>query len=266
MPRLVQLSRGLLVVAFSVLFIVGWQNDAIGGGMSFGEAVNKAGRQRMLTQRIVLTYCQVGLGVTAEVSTRRLHAAVRLFDAQLAELKDGVDDKTVRKAIGQVEAIWKPFKKIALGPINRNSAEELLFWHDDLLHASHKVVQLLQDRSGRAVAHLVNISGRQRMLSQRLAKYYMLKEWRFDGMTISQEMTAAHREFGLTLEKLRAANQNTPAINKELDDIALQWTWFEMALTLQKDQTYRLVVADSSETILIAMDRIVEMYERLSMR
>jgi len=263
LSEIAQVRYGLLAIVFVLLF-AGLNGVAHADQMQFGEAINKAGRQRMLTQRIVLAYCQAGLGVTSEESVRRLHAAVQLFDTQLSELKRGLDDHTVQRALAQVEAIWTPLRKIALAPVSRERVKELLFWHDDLLHASHKVVLLLQDQSGTGEARLVNISGRQRMLSQRLAKFYMLIEWGFESLTITQQLAAARREFDLALKQLRAARQNTPAIQKELDDVALHWTWFEMALTLQKDDAYRLVVADSSEFILNAMDRITRMYEQLS--
>ena len=44
----------------------------------------------------------------------------------------------------------------------------------------------------------------------------------------------------------------------------MQWTWFEFAIDLQGANTYRLVVDDSSESILNGMDSITAMYERLT--
>ena len=40
----------------------------------YGAAIDMAGRQRMLTQRIVKAYCQVGMRVTPEVSRAQLDA------------------------------------------------------------------------------------------------------------------------------------------------------------------------------------------------
>ena len=54
--------------------------------INYGAAIDAAGRQRMLSQRIVKAYCQIGLKVVPEVSRSQLTGAVRRFDAQLVEL------------------------------------------------------------------------------------------------------------------------------------------------------------------------------------
>lgn len=54
--------------------------------LSPAAAINKAGRQRMLTQRMIKAYCQAGLGVMPQQSREQIRNAVKLFDAQLREL------------------------------------------------------------------------------------------------------------------------------------------------------------------------------------
>jgi hypothetical protein len=232
--------------------------------LSLAAAINKAGRQRMLTQRIVLSYCQLGLGVMPEVSRQRLEDAIEVFDRQLAALEGFSPTPEVREALKAVERLWEPFRTVAEGPPSPEGAGRLLYWNDDLLHSSNKVVQLLQDISGEPYGRLVNIAGRQRMLSQRAAKFYMLQEWGFDSVTIRDELERARNEFVGALAALREAPENTEAILTELDDVEFQWAWFDNALTLKGDRAFRLIVSDSAETILTKMDEITLMYEHLS--
>jgi len=226
--------------------------------LSLVPAINKAGRQRMLSQRILFTYCQAGLGVMSDVAQQRLSESVALFDLQLAELKGFAPTLEVRDTLAQVEEIWVPFKEIARQPPSREGAKRLLFWNDDLLFATDKVVRLLQDLSDQPYARLVNIAGRQRMLSQRAAKFYMLREWDFDKPSIRDEMERARNEFSGALAALRAAPENTGEILAALNEAELSWTWFDHALTLRGDQSYRLIVADSTEAILVQLDRVTE--------
>lgn len=240
------------------------QTGSVAADPMLATYINKAGAQRMLSQRIVLAYCKVGLGIMPADAQRQLDSAVERFDRQLAELKSYTPTPEIREALETVERVWGPFKATAGQPVTRDGARRLWNWDEDLLYASHKVVRLLQDLSDRQSARLVNIAGRQRMLSQRMAKLYMLREWGFSTLTLQDDLEGARNEFDGALRTLQDAPENTPEIGKALDGVALQWTWFRNALDLVGEQPYRLVVADSSQSILARMDEVTGMYEELS--
>lgn len=246
------------------LLLLGFPLAGSAADTSLAAAINKAGLQRMLSQRVLRSYCQVGLGLMPEQSQVQLDSAVALFERQLSELKSVASTSQVQEALAEVTRIWQPFREVAQAPISRAGAARLLYLNDDLLHAAHKVVQLLQDLSGSSTARLVNIAGRQRMLSQRLVKFYMLQEWGFDTPTIQDEFEIAQNAFADALSRLMAAPENTPAIRKELDEAELQWTWFGAALSLRGEASYRLVVADTGERLLAHMHRVTKLYEERS--
>lgn len=256
-------ATSLWTLVSSAIFLVAVMGPALAQEMTLSSAINKAGRQRMLTQRIVLIYCQAGLGVMTEDSERRLTAAVALFDEQLTDLKVFSAGTEVRDALRWVEDLWSRLKVVAQAPKSREGAKKLLSASDDLLYATNKVVQLLQDISNMPYARLVNVSGRQRMLSQRAAKYYMLREWGFDSLTIRDEEERARNEFKGAHLTLLSAPENSDAIRRELAEVEVQWAWFENALTLKSERSFHLVVADSAEEILETMDRVTSMYEQL---
>lgn len=232
--------------------------------LNVATAINKAGRQRMLSQRIAKASCQMALGVLPETSARILEESIALFEGQLAEINAAAPTQQIRGSVAALAKTWHHYRAAASGPATREACPRLSAQSDEVLAAAHRLTLELQDYSGTPIGRLVNVSGRQRMLSQRLAKLYMVRAAGPDTPGLRDEMESARNEFAGALVLLQSAPENTPALRRELDSVALQWEWFQGAIGQDGGlASYRLVVADSSEAILRSMETVTRLYEEL---
>ncbi len=165
------------MVGFVLLGLLFVATDVV--AMTYGEAINKAGRQRMLSQRIVKSYTQMGQDVRYRVAEKQLKAAILLFEAQMAELKKFNKDAETQRALALTEKLWVPVKASVQSKVVKKSAKELRNNAEKLLISAHQVVLMFEDQAGTDQGRLVNIAGRQRMLSQRMGNLYMLQSWGF---------------------------------------------------------------------------------------
>jgi len=231
---------------------------------TLSEAINKAGRQRMLTQRMLKSHVMIGLQVQPVEARQQLRQAVMLFDRQLAELRDFAPTPQIGQSLQRVTALWLPFRKRILAAPDRATVQSLLEPNDELLRAAHKVVLMLEDVAGTASGRLVNVAGRQRMLTQRLARFYMLRAWGIDTAAVRSEASRAENEFQGALAELRAAPGNTRQIDEALKEARVQWDLFKHALDRRGKNFIPLLVAMTSEKLLQTMDRITGLYQELA--
>ena len=232
--------------------------------LSLSQAINKAGRQRMLSQRIVKYYCLVGLGIDVHDARAELRIAIERFESQMFELRASPGDASVTPALDRVEVLWRDFDGIAGASIHREGARRLAALGEELLMATDAVVLALEALSQRPYARLVNISGRQRMLSQRMVKLYLLQAWGLGTVTTLDQMDRARNEFRGALSGLQSSAENTAAIDRQLLRAVEQWQWLEGALRLGQQGTYFPgIVDDAAEKTLIIMERLTALYARL---
>lgn len=230
---------------------------------SMAEAINKAGRQRMLSQRMLKAYCMIGVNVDKEKARKQLNGAIALFDSQLSELEAFAPNESIEQSLNKVKKLWKPYKVKLQNPVERASAEELMEASDEILRASHKVVLQLEDISDSQLGRMVNIAGRQRMLTQRLAKLYMLRSWNFESAEIRSEIEQSKNEFKGALTELISTKENSPRLIQELSKAEKEWTLLEHGLERTGDELVPLIVSVTSETLLERMNGITSLYEQL---
>lgn len=231
--------------------------------ISLKDIINIAGSQRMLSQRIVKQYSQIALDVFPDDSKKEIDRSIVRFEDQLIFLKHYSNDDVFQETLEWVTIAWNRFKPLVTDPVSRDNIRRINHLSEDLLYVTNKVVNILQDIGNRPADRLVNIAGRQRMLSQRLAKIYLLQSWGFDSLSLGDELKRASRQFDEVLERLRRAPETTPEIALNIEQAITQWIWFQNVLEQHGDASYRLIVADASDSLLQMMDTVTTQYAEI---
>lgn len=150
--------------------------------------INVAGAQRMLSQRMAKSACFRSLGIGGADHAADLDAARTRFSTALAGLRDGnvemgiqpETNRTVLAALDDVAFRWREYRT-ALDNAHADRASLIIVASRSLpvLKSANDVVVALEASNpeqglGADLARLVNVAGRQRMLTQKAAKEFCL--------------------------------------------------------------------------------------------
>ena len=230
---------------------------------NLNSAINKAGKQRMLSQRIMKDYSMIGIGISFGDPKKELKSSVELFDATLQDLLkfSKAKDKASYKAFEELKNLWEPLKTKLTSAPNKDKAIELFNSVDKLLATAHKATNAIASTSKDKAADIINISGKQRMLSQRLASLYMLKVWGV-GMD-DTKLQASMKEFITAQKKLEEFPKNSEAIKAGLAQVDKDFMFFKVLGASKSKKYIPSLIARSSNKITAKMNDVTKLYEEI---
>lgn len=157
------------------------------------KTINLSGKQRMLTQYMTKLALQSDLKIQKKKSLLELKKMAEFYNRTLNAFKKGDSDfgvkattnKKVKEQIRVVERAWEPFykavNKVVEGKETDGKALTYIFEHNEkLLILSNDLVKAYESSNTsenyleKARLHVVNVAGRQRMLTQKMTKEKLL--------------------------------------------------------------------------------------------
>jgi hypothetical protein len=229
---------------------------------NINQAVNLAGKQRMYTQRMLKDYAMVGMNNTFGKPSEDLNQTIADFEDHLVSLIAFNQDAKTAKALQEVNKKWESIKKDLTAKPQKENAEKLQVMLDELLKLADDATKAFATQSGKQSGEIINISGRQRMLSQRMAGLYMLKVWGVEDPQFRQKLDDAMKLFKESLETLEKYEANTKEINELLTKVKRSFRFFEM-MNKSTNRFVPTLIYKKSNDILRDMNEVTIKYTEL---
>lgn len=225
------------------------------------EAVNRAGQLRMLSQRIVKCYAQAASGFDATAARQALADSVVRVQSNLRILRKAISADGYGELVDRVSASWEPMLALCTAEPKLAGVAALDARGDAMLASAESLTEFLGSSGLVANLNIINVSGRQRMLGQRMAKLCFLLAIEPDAAQLT-ELRGLMAAFEAAMSVLARVPLTSPQIRASLEPASAEWGRLRSALESISEAGALREVADSSERLLGYTERLTDEYER----
>lgn len=265
-----EITRRRLITVGGTALVAGLPlSSAHSAPLSGRQAINKSGQLRMLSQRILKAYAQLGLGVLPTESAGILSRSVVSVNANLADLRDAAAADAIKASLTAVEMTWADLRdRVSTAP-NKGDAAVIAKLGDAMLAEADKLTNQFENALGTEVGKIVGLAGRQRMLAQKAARHYFFAAWGVADKADRPAFDKTRGEFHAALATLKAFPQNSAEIKNRVTMLDEQWAFMVVAFNLETMGVYSpgaaRNVAMASEIILALADELTGFYANLKL-
>ncbi|MDH3912822.1 MAG: type IV pili methyl-accepting chemotaxis transducer N-terminal domain-containing protein [Rhodospirillales bacterium] len=249
-------KTAMAVTAFASLVVIGiltTATPASAQGKRFQHVIDIADLQSMLTEKMSKELMLVALEIDPEENLGNLRSTRNLFHRRLSALRNGdvelalpgTLDPAILDDLDKVEELWPSMDTAIKQSLqSEKSTAEAVEVIDELgqplLSAVDETAAAYQDlsKNSRAIFSILEIAlakaARQRMLTQKMAKEYLMIAYGHDVEANSAALIGSIRDFDRTLKGLIAGDYDllimpapTPQLQRQLRDVDRLWKEFK---------------------------------------
>ncbi|KIM04647.1 MAG: hypothetical protein KU29_10295 [Sulfurovum sp. FS06-10] len=248
--------------------------------------INLSGKQRMLTQRMSKLVLLIESNINKKSNQDKLAQYAMVYDKTLKGFKNGDEElgciplkiKSIQEQITIIEKAWTPFYEHLQKIINNQDNDQtslayIIANNEELLSLSNELVKRFENENksqnylDKAMLSIINIAGRQRMLTQKMTKEKLLI---IKGKTEYQpKLEESIRLFDTSLQALIVGDSKQMIVKPTNEEIKTQLTkvsniWQELKPLYEKGklQTKEMALIIQKNPILLdEMHKMVNMAE-----
>ena len=255
--------RALRSAAMASKQRIGQVSNVVIDSARYAEAINRAGQLRMLSQRVVKLYALMCLDVGRAAHSQLFTQSIEQANGILAMLNRNLSRPTFGDLL---DAVAKPWTKLhAVARLTSNIAHvcEIDALAEQVLERAEILTANLEIAAYAPALNAINIAGRQRMLSQRVAKQALIRVLRVKTHGPSNARRGdAQGELVKGLDYLSKLPLSNGEITCELERTVTAWADLQRALAEQATPAGQAAIADTSEVLLAHFERLTDLIER----
>ncbi len=241
-----------------------------GADIDYKNAINLSGKQRMLTQRMSKSFLLQVKDLKDKKIQNELNFSKVIFEKQLDMLKRHPTSSTTKPYLDAVDGLWQAFKATIEKPVSNEGAIALINTNTALLKACDAVVTQIKEGAKissnpelKELASTINMSGKQRMLSQRMCLYFTaVKNYPEQKAEHAKTLQGVFEQFTTAIKVLATSKFNTSEIEREINAVVGIWKDYEANKSNFLNSSYDVVkVYNLTNDLTKRFDKITVLYE-----
>jgi DNA repair ATPase RecN len=204
-----------------------------------------------------------GEKVAVSKASKELEASLAQLEKNHRLLVESINDPEIQNLLAFVALSIEDFKTTAKEPYSLDNAQLIIDLSESMLEGSQYVVDSLKSKVKTKESAIVGKAGKQRMLAQRIAKYYIAYQAGIRDKNTVDQMKAAVKEFSENHKTLMSNPANTPEINRKLNEIDRLWKIvYKFYLNIEKGGL-PLIVFNTTNDITKKMNKVTNLYVKI---
>ena len=225
----------------------------------FSNSINTINHQKVLTQEILKEYSFKGMGNNFSDSKDKLSNKLKAYNRVSKELSKIFSDKESKKYIKASNKIWSDIEIVFKSKALKSEVLMLQKKTDKILNELSKLMKIALSKNNASRDSMVNISGYQAVIIERMSALYMMKTWGINDPKFNFKMRESITFFNNSLNKLIDSPKTDEENQKTIKLIMRHFKFFEI-MNASKTKYIPTLIYAKTNKIHKYIDKITQRY------